>query len=113
MTKLDFAIHLLAESRKVTNETAHRTPVVGLLILLILSRRPDEWMTGTQLAEGISTISSSTVATTTRGAVDAGYLERRTIAGGSHNALEWRITPAGQHVVAKLLTTESPAHAPA
>lgn len=112
MTKLDFAIHLFTHARDITSGTAHRTPVVTLLILLILSRRPGQWITGSQLASGLDSVSSSTIATTTRAAVDSGLIERRPIKGAAHGALEWRVTAAGQGLVSRLLSTESRAEEP-
>jgi hypothetical protein len=111
MTKIDFAIHLFATARHLGNGQAHRVPVVALLALMILSRRADEWHSGTSVAEGVTGMTSNTLTCSTRGAVAEGLLEKRPLAGGVNGALEWRITPKGQRIVAKLLNTETPATA--
>jgi len=111
MTKLDFAIHLFATARHLGNGQAHRVPVVALLALMILSRRSEEWHSGTSVAQGIDGMTSNTLTCSTRGAIEAGLLEKRPLAGGVNGALEWRITPKGQRIVAKLLNTETPSPA--
>jgi hypothetical protein len=113
MKKIDFAIHLFAAARNIGNSHPHRVPVVSLLMLMILSRRPDEWMTGTQLAAAELTLTSTTFCSCTRGAVEAGLLDKRPVKGGLNGALEWKITPAGLRLVEKLMKTEEPATATA
>lgn len=109
MTKLEFAIHLFATARRLSNRTAQRVPVVSLLALLELSRTPDEWKAGSVLADRLGDgFTANTLGSSTRGAIEAGYLERRAMEGGVNGALEYRITKAGQHVVAQLLKTEEP-----
>lgn len=107
MTKIDFAIHLFATARHLGNGQAHRVPVVALLALMILSRKADDWHSGTAVAEGVTGMTSNTLTCSTRGAVEAGLLEKRPLLGGTNGALEWRITPKGQRIVARLLNTET------
>lgn len=108
MTKLDFAIHLFTAARSIGSGSVHRVPVVSMLMLLVLSRRPDEWISGTGLADLVANMSSSTMVSSTRSAVEAGLLDRRPIAGGFNGALEWKITPAGQRMVVQLLEAKEP-----
>lgn len=108
MTKLDFAIHLFTAARTITSGSAARVPVVSLLMLLILSRRPGEWMPGPELAAGVPTMNSSTLVSCTKAALEAGLLERRAIAGGVNGALEWRATAPGLRIVEKLMKTAEP-----
>lgn len=113
MTKLDFAVHLFTEARTLTTGTAHRVPIVSVLVLLILSRTPDDWITGTDICADLPTVSSSTIISSTRAAVEAGLLEHRPYRGGVNGALAWHITPTGLRVVEKLMTAQEPATTPA
>ena len=108
MTKHDFAIHLFSQARRITSGSASRVPVVSLLIMLLLSKRPEEWISGTVLAADFPTVTPSVIASSTRAAVEAGYLERRPYCGGVNGALEWKITNAGLLLVQSLLTTSEP-----
>jgi hypothetical protein len=112
MTKLDFAIHLFSTARQVGDGQAHRVPVVAMIALMILSRRPGEWLSGSRITAGIKGMTSSTLICCTRGAIVEGLLEKRRLVGGVNGALEWRITPKGQRIVALLLNTETPATSP-
>ena len=105
MTKLDFAIHLFTQARSITSGQSTRVPIVSVLILLLLAKRPEEWITGSTLAEEIPTLSSSIIGSSTRAAVDAGYLARRPYQGGVNGALEWRITNSGLRLVQQLIAT--------
>lgn len=109
MTKLDFAIHLFAQARVLTTGEASRVPVVAMISLLFLAKRAGEWVTGTDLAAAAPTLTPNVILTSTRRAVEAGLLECRPYEGGVNGAREWRITNKGQRIVAKLLSTETPA----
>ena len=65
MNKLDFAIHLFTAARSIGSGSVHRVPVVSMLMLLVLSRRPDEWISGPALADMVANMSSSTCEPTT------------------------------------------------
>jgi len=109
MKKIDFAIHLFSAARFIGSSHPQRVPVVSLLMLLILAKEPTEWVPGSVLAHPIDGLSSNTLASATRTALDSGLLEKRAIVGGVNGALEWRITPSGQRLVERLLdTSETP-----
>ncbi len=106
MTKHDFAIHLFTQARTITSGQTQRVPVVAMIVLLVLTKRSGEWMTGTELAAGAPTLSSNIIISSTRQAVEAGYLERRPYAGGVNGAFEYRATNAGLRLVHQLLSTD-------
>lgn len=109
MKKIDFAIHLFATARTIGSTHPQRVPVVTLLMLLILSKNPDEWVSGSKLAAPILGLSSNTLASATKSAIAAGLMERRELKGGVNGALEWKLTAAGQRMAAQLLDTAAAA----
>ena len=106
MTKHDFAIHLFTQARHITSGQTQRVPVVAMIVLLALAKRPGEWITGTELADGVPTLTSNVIISSTRQALHAGLLEHRPYTGGINGAYEYRATNAGLRVVHQLLATD-------
>lgn len=105
MKKIDFAISILLRTREFgLDYGANRPPSTSIAALMLLAKAGD-WMKGTDLGRALR-IDPSAFSCTIHAVLELGLVERRQSRIGKPNGWDWKLMPAGERAVAKLLASD-------